>query len=126
MDNNNNQQDLEDLILGELKQNTSISDSGIWASNKEIPHDDALVGAIKRLESREQIVTSLLEKKAIALTSEGQAILKEGSAEFRVWNEVSQPLSKGELEVSQRDRLIFECSTSPDLEKLEKLVFLKQ
>jgi len=90
---------LEEQIVQTIDKEGEIADSGIWASNKSIAHNDTLVGAIKSLEALELVVTSKIEKTTTNLTTEGNAILKDGSPEFRFWSAVEKPKSKSELEV---------------------------
>jgi len=94
---------LETQILSALEKE-SISDTGAWTLQHGIKHDNALVGALLRLEGVKQIKTKLLEKKSIELSEEAQEILKLGSAEVRTWKLVpKEGMSKADLEAKLGD-----------------------
>lgn len=92
---------VEEQIVQTIDKEGEIADSGEWASKRSIAHNDALVGAIKSLEALSLIVTSKVEKTSTTLTAEGNAILKDGSPEFRLWSAIEKPTSKSQLEVKK-------------------------
>jgi len=90
--------DLDEKLLKTLEKHETF-DSGYWAKEQNIKHDDALVGAIKRLESLEVITTKLNQRNTIELTDEAHGILKEGSPEVRTYHSVpAEGIQKSDLE----------------------------
>jgi len=78
----------------------SIEDTGPWARARGLEHNEALDGALKRLNSYEVLALQTLESRAVALLPDGESALAHGSPEVRVWNALPAEggISKAELD----------------------------
>ena len=91
---------LEDLIIDHIKQKGEIADSEIWASQIQKPHDDKLIGSIKKLEALSIVTTSVTAKNNVELSKDGKVVVGAGELpEVLVYQAVgSDGLSKPDLE----------------------------
>jgi len=91
---------IEHTLLKTVASDALIKDTGAWASEHHWPHDDNLVGCIKRLQSLEVIVAVQQSRTVIKLTPEAEGILNLGSAEARVFNAIGDNTTKAQIESS--------------------------
>eukprot|EP01115_Flamella_aegyptia_P003200 TRINITY_DN1526_c0_g1_i1.p1 TRINITY_DN1526_c0_g1~~TRINITY_DN1526_c0_g1_i1.p1 ORF type:complete len:181 (+),score=53.69 TRINITY_DN1526_c0_g1_i1:48-590(+) len=89
---------IEQTILTTVDKEGQISDTGVWAQTHNFPHDDTLVGSIKKLEALEIIKTTIIEKPVIKLSQEAEEILQLGSAEARVFDAIGDGIGKDVLD----------------------------
>lgn len=79
---------VRDDILKVLDEVGEIADSREYCASRGLGHDDVFVGEMKRLISREMVSSEMRAVKVVRLTATGEAVLAEGSPEFRVFNSV--------------------------------------
>jgi phenylalanyl-tRNA synthetase alpha chain len=72
----------EEAVLGFLEKNEEISDSGKFAEEVGINHDE-IVNIIKSLNAFELVVATDIKRERYVLTDEGKKYAAEGSPEFQ-------------------------------------------
>lgn len=81
--------DVRQLLLTLLDREASgaIPDSLLVADREGVSHE-ALVGAMKSLESKSMVVSSLRQREVLNLTAEGIEYAASGTPEFILWQAV--------------------------------------
>ena len=75
-------QDVEKLVLGFLGENSVIENTESFQTEKNVSKD-TLEPVLKSLEAEDYIKLTVIEKKLIELTEEGEGYAKNGSPEFQ-------------------------------------------
>ncbi|KAF7725882.1 Phenylalanyl-tRNA synthetase, beta subunit, cytoplasmic [Apophysomyces ossiformis] len=79
-------EELQTLILTTLDQHNVIEDSkDLKAANGDVVDQQAFLGALNSLKSKEMVDYSAIEREVWTLTEEGQQLAKDGSHEARVF-----------------------------------------
>ncbi|KAF8118396.1 hypothetical protein N665_0005s0159 [Sinapis alba] len=89
----------EEAILGFLQNNEEISDSGEFAVEQNLNHDE-VKNVIKSLQGFLYIEAKELKRETLVLTDEGKKYAAEGSPEFHFFSAVPEEgsISKDDLE----------------------------
>eukprot|EP00760_Papus_ankaliazontas_P031848 PhM_4_TR5498/c0_g1_i1/m.5773/K01889/FARSA, pheS; phenylalanyl-tRNA synthetase alpha chain len=94
-------QDVAQLLLNDLNDKGTISNSIAYAAEKGIDHQD-VIGAVKSLECDNYVSSTVASKTEWILTSEGKAVAANGSPEYNVYmhlksieGEVDMPTLEG-------------------------------
>ncbi|PWA58998.1 phenylalanyl-tRNA synthetase [Artemisia annua] len=88
----------EEAVLGYLEHNELIKDSGEFAVEKGISHDE-IVNVIKSLNGYKYVIAKDIKKEKWQLTAEGQAYAANGSPEFQLFTAIPpEGISKADLQ----------------------------
>ncbi|PWA50890.1 Aminoacyl-tRNA synthetase, class II [Artemisia annua] len=97
----------EEAVLGYLEHNELIKDSGEFAVEKGISHDE-IVNVIKSLNGYKYVIAKDIKKEKWQLTAEGQAYAANGSPEFQLFTAIPpEGISKADLQLKSVKCLIY-------------------
>ncbi|XP_031278585.1 phenylalanine--tRNA ligase alpha subunit, cytoplasmic isoform X1 [Pistacia vera] len=102
----------EEAILGYLEHNEQIADSGVFAAERQLDHND-VVNVIKSLHGFRYVDAQNIKRETWVLTDEGRKYAAEGSPEFQLFMAVPQEgsISKDELQ-KKLDPAVFKIGCS--------------
>ncbi|XP_044508981.1 phenylalanine--tRNA ligase alpha subunit, cytoplasmic-like isoform X1 [Mangifera indica] len=102
----------EEAILGYLQHNEQIVDSGVFAAERQLDHND-VVNVIKSLNGFRYVDAQNIKREAWVLTDEGRKYATEGSPEFQLFMAVPHEgsISKDELQ-KNLDPVVFKIGCS--------------
>ncbi|KAJ0077578.1 hypothetical protein Patl1_36405 [Pistacia atlantica] len=102
----------EEAILGYLEHNEQIADSGVFAAERQLDHND-VVNVIKSLHGFRYVDAQNIKRETWVLTDEGRKYAAEGSPEFQLFMAVPQEgsISKDELQ-KRLDPAVFKIGCS--------------
>ncbi|KAJ4890847.1 putative phenylalanine--tRNA ligase alpha subunit [Raphanus sativus] len=107
----------EAAILGFLQNNESIPDSGNFAAEHNLDHEE-VKNVIKSLQSFRYIEAKELKRETLVLTDEGKKYAAEGSPEFHFFSAVPEEgtISKDDLE-KKLDASVFKIGSTQAAKK---------
>ncbi|KAG6383582.1 hypothetical protein SASPL_156656 [Salvia splendens] len=95
----------QEAVLGHLKRNQEISDSGVFSQEKGIDHEE-LVNAIKSLNAFGLVIASDIKREKWLLSEEAQSYVKYGSAEVLLFEAVpAEGTAKAKLQEIVKSKL---------------------
>lgn len=92
----------EEAVLGYLEKNEEITDSGEFAAERGIDHND-IVNVIKSLHGFRYVDAQDIKRETWVLTDEGKTYAAVGSPEVQLFQAIPpEGISKEELQVNYR------------------------